>query len=324
MFIFSDNFEWTRFLRKYGTIIAAILLFGVLSFTAPNFFTVRNFFTLLRQMSIITIFALGFTFIFSAGGFDMSVGNTIGLVKIIFAIVLVSTESFWLAVLIALLSGSLIGLINGILVVVIGLPDFIGTFGVGAIAYGIKMLITEGNPMFIREAPDIFYSTARGFLGPIPYPVIIMVIVLLISIVVLGKTKFGRKLYAIGGNTTAAKYAGIKVKKNRVLTFVISGITVGLGAIIMTSRFGSAQPLAGEGYLLDIIAINFLSITMLGEGEPTALGTFVGAFIIAILNNGLTLLDVPYYYQDITQGAVLILAVMVSVILGQELKLDLL
>ena len=310
-----------NFLRKYGTVLGAFVIFIVFSLTANNFFTTINLFLLLRQMSMLTIISLGFTFVMAAGGFDMSIGNTTGLVNILFAIVLLNTNSFLLALSAALLTGMLIGVINGTLVARIGLPDFIGTFAVGSIVYGVKMLITKGNPIFFdKDVPEIFPFIGQGYVGPVPFPVILMFLFVALSVFLLTKTSLGRRIYAIGGNSVASLYAGINITRYRLITFVISGLSVSIAAVILTSRLGSAQPLAGEVFLLDAISVVFLSTTMFGEGEPTGSGTFVGALIISMLNNGLIMLNVPYYFQYITKGLVVIFAVVLSVLLGQKLR----
>ncbi|MDY0236702.1 MAG: ABC transporter permease [Gudongella sp.] len=310
-----------EFVRRYGTVIGALMIFIIFSFASENFFTARNFMMLLRQLSMLTIVAMGFTFVMAAGGFDMSIGNLTGLINMVFTIVLLNTNSFLLATIAGITIGLIVGFVNGTLVAYIGLPDFIATFAVGSIVYGIKMLLTKGNPIFFREdAPAIAKAIGQGYLGPIPLPVIFMLIYVLLGIFVLSKTSFGRRIYAIGGNATASIFAGIDIKKYRRYTFLISGFSVALAAIILTSRLGSGQPLAGEDFLLDAIAVAFLSSTMFGEGEPNGAGTFVGAFIVGMLNNGLTMLNVPYYFQYITKGLVVILAVVLSAVFAKKLS----
>ncbi|MDX9809565.1 MAG: ABC transporter permease [Sphaerochaetaceae bacterium] len=307
--------------RRYGTVFAAVLILIFFSLAARNFMTQRNMFMLLRQMSVLTIVSLGFTFVMAAGGFDMSLGNNIGLVSIVFAIVMTQSGSFLLGVAAALLVGIAIGSVNGFLVSYVGLPDFIGTFAIGTIVYGLKMLITKGNPMFFgADVSKVFLFLGQGYVGPVPFPVILMAVFAVVTAFVLGKTVFGRRVYAIGGNSVASLFAGIKTKRYRFITFVISGFSVAFAAIVMTSRIASAQPLAGEDQLLDAISVVFLSTTMFGEGEPTARGTVVAAFIITMLTNGLTMMNVPYYFQYITKGLVVILAVLTSVSLGQKQK----
>lgn len=313
----------TELLRKYATLFGAIAIFIIFSIIVDNFFTLTNLLMLLRQMSMLTIISFGFTFVMAAGGFDMSIGNLAGLISVILALMLSNTNNCILAFAVSLGVGLLIGYINGILTAYIGFPDFIATFAVGSVVYGIKMLITKGNPIFLSNPPDLFVFIGQGFIGPIPFPVILMLLFLLISDFILNKTKLGRRVYAIGGNPVASLYAGIKVKKYKLITFLFSGLSVAIASIIMTSRLGSGQPLAGENFLLDVIAVVFLSTTMFGEGEPTAKGAFVGALIISMLNNGLTMLNVQYYFQYITKGLVVIAAIMVSVLLGQKLRIKL-
>lgn len=310
-----------EFYRKYGTVIGALVIFVIFTITSKNFCTSTNLLMLLRQMSMLTIIAMGFTFVMGAGGFDMSIGNLTGLINMLFTIVLLNTNSFLLALLVSLLVGVIVGFINGTLVAYVGLPDFIATFAVGSIVYGLKMLITKGNPIFFTaDVPKIATTIGQGYLGPIPLPVIFMLLYVIVGCFVLNKTSFGRRIYAIGGNPTACIFAGINVKKYRRLTFIISGFSVALAAVILTSRLGSGQPLAGEEFLMDAIAVTFLSSTMFGDGEPTGAGTFVGAFIVGMLNNGLTMLNVPYYFQYITKGLVVIFAVVLSAIFSKKLQ----
>jgi ribose/xylose/arabinose/galactoside ABC-type transport system permease subunit len=307
------------FLRKFGTVLGAAIIFIFFAVAVPSFFTTTNIMLLLRQMSMLTIVSLGFTFVMAAGGFDMSVGMSTGLVNMVLAGVILATGNAFLAVCAALATGLALGLVNGALVAYIGLPDFIGTFAIGSVAYGLKMLSTKGNPIFFN-APPAFNAIGQGYVGLVPVPVIIMFVVVAVAVFALNRTTLGRRISAIGGNPVACTYAGINVRRYRMLTFLISGLAVALASIILTSRLGSGQPLAGEDFLLDAISAVFLSTTMFGEGEPTAAGAFVGAFIISMLNNGLTMLNVPYYFQYITKGGVVILAVMLSVLMGQKLR----
>jgi len=310
-------------IRKYGTAIAGVLIFAGFSFTTKYFLSAHNFLLMLKQMSMLTIISLGFTFVMAAGGFDMSIGFVTGLINVFFASVLLHTGNLPLAILIALLIGSLVGLTNGALAAYIGLPDFIATFAIGSIALGIDMMYTGGNPVFLQNPPEAFLFIGQGYLGPVPFPIIVMFAVLIVVLIVLNRTKLGMRIYAIGGNPRAALYSGINVKLYRLLTFIISGLSVAVASIVLTSRLGSGQPQAGANYLLDAISVCFLSTTMFGEGEPTAEGVFVGAFIITMLNCGLTMLNVTYYFQYITKGIVVILAVTSSILMGQKLQIKL-
>ncbi|MGE5614524.1 MAG: ABC transporter permease [Bacillota bacterium] len=312
-------------LRKCGTVIVALLVFIFFSFMTGGFFTTKNVMLLLKQMSALTIISLGFTFVMAVGGFDMSVGFATGLVGIIFVRILMSTTNFFLALAVGLVVGVAIGVVNGILVSYIGLPDFIGTFAVGSIVYGIKMMMTEGNPIYVKgvegKGIDIFRAiNSEMVFEIIPIMVIIMLVFIVICYVLMEKTKLGRRIYAIGGNREAAMFSGINVKFYKFITYVVSGLMVAFTAVLVCSRLNSAQPTSGEGYLMDAISAVYLSTTMFGEGQPTILGTVVGAFIIAMLSNGLTMLGMTYYFQDITTGVVVIFAVLMSVTLSKKGK----
>jgi ribose transport system permease protein len=320
-YIKLDRYMVMSFVRRYGTALFGLSVFIFFSFFARNFFSWSNQMILLRQMSMLTIVALGFTFVMAAGGFDMSLGNAAGLINITFGIVFIATGNLLLAIVAAILVGLSTGAINGFLAGIIGLPDFIATFAVGTIAYGVKMLISKGNPMTLPSTSgETVFFIGQGRVGSIPFPVIFMLIMLVVSMFILKKTCLGRRIYSIGGNRTASQYSGINVKNYRFITFLISGVFLSLASVILTSRLGSAQPLAGEDFMLDTIAAVFLSTTMFGEGEPTAEGTFIGAFVITMLTNGLTMMNVEYYFQYITKGLVVILSVLLSVYLGNKTK----
>ena len=317
----SQSFDTVKFARRYGTVLFGVLVFMFFSVFADNFLTVNAQLILLRQMSVLTVVALGFTFVMAAGGFDMSVGNAAGLINITFGGVLMSTDNLILSILAAVAVGLAVGVLNGTLVAYIGIPDFIGTFSVGVITVGIKMLISRGNPTFFpTDINPAALFIGQGRVGNVPFPVILMLMLVVIVFFVMKKTTLGRRIYAVGGNRTASQYAGINVKKYRMYTFLLSGGFLSIASIVLTSRLGSAQPLAGEDFLLDTIAAVFLSTTMFGDGEPTPLGTFVGVFIITMLTLGLTMMGVEYFYQYITKGTVVILSVMLSVMLSARTK----
>jgi len=310
----AANTFFKTLLKKYGVLIATFVLMVIFSFATPAFMTSRNMLMLLRQISMLTMVSIGMTFVMAAGGFDMSVGYAIGLINVTVALALKSGMGVFLSLVLALLAGMGVGALNGVLVSFVGLPDFIGTFAVGSIAFGLKMMVTRGNPIMLWDAPKGFSFIGQGYVGAIPFPIILMVTAIVLTSFVMKYTRLGRRLYYIGGNKTAALYSGINVKRYRFLSFVISGFCVAVTSIILTSRVGSGQPLAGEEYLLDAISAVFLGMTMFGEGEPNVPGSFVGAFLIGMLTNALTLMNVAYYFQYITKGVAVILAVTVSII----------
>lgn len=320
--------DWLLFTRRYATALFGVLLFVIFSFVADNFCTWGNLMIMLRSMSMLCICSLGFTFVMAAGGFDMSLGNASGLVNMIFVYTLLANRSLLLALAAAVAVGLAVGLVNGVLSGVIGLPDFIATYAVGSVTYGIKMLLSRGNPTTIPKdigLPQLTFTIGQGriplFGGlTIPVPVIIMAVFCVIVVFILKKTPLGRRIYAIGGNKLASQYGGINVKKYRVITFLFSGAFLAVASVIQTSRLGSGQPLAGEDFMLDTIAAVYLSTTMFGEGEPTPEGTIIGVFIITMLTNGLTMLGLEYYFQYITKGIVVILAVLISILLSGKAR----
>ena len=240
---------------------------------------------------------------------------------------LISYGNLPLAIVLGLLIGVGVGLLNGVLAGIIGLPDFIATYAVGSITLGIKMLLSKGKPINIPKdagLPSLTFAIGQGrvnILGvEIPIPVLIMIVFCILVVFILKKTPLGRRIYAIGGNKVASQYSGINVKKYRVISFLFSGVFLAVASIIQTSRLGSGQPLAGTDFMMDTIAAVYLSTTMFGEGEPTPEGTITGVFIITMLTNGMTMLGMQYYFQYITKGVIVILAVMMSIALGKKSK----
>lgn len=314
-----------KIIRYYGTLIVAVLVFVFFSVSASGFFTLKNVMLLMKQMSALTIITLGFTFVMAVGGFDMSVGYSTGLVGIIFVKILMSTTNFWLALLGGIAVGLVIGCANGMLTAYVGLPDFIATFAMGSVIYGIKMMMTEGNPIYVKGVEgagiDLFQSlNSKMLFGVVPVMAVIMLVFIIICYILMEKTTLGRRVYAIGGNREAAMYCGINVRRHKFVTYVISSLMVAFSAVLVCSRLNSAQPTSGEGYLMDAISACYLGTTMFGEGQPTVLGSVVGAFIIAMLSNGLTMLGMTYYFQDITTGLVVIVAVLLSVVMNKKSK----
>lgn len=324
----TQRINVARVSRQYGTLIFGALLFIAFSCIKENFCSWNNIMIMLRSMSMLCICSLGFTFVMAAGGFDMSIGNASGLVNMAFVYTLIATQNLLLAIIVGLAIGLMVGLINGLLAGVIGLPDFIATYAVGSVTYGIKMLVSRGNPTTIPKDAGLSEFTFTMGQGRIPFiqdltipvPVIIMLVFCVVVVFIMKKMPLGRRIYAIGGNKVASQYCGINVKKYRVITFLFSGAFLAVASIIQTSRLGSGQPLAGEDFLMDTIAAVYLSTTMFGEGEPTPEGTIVGVFIITMLTNGLTMMGLEYYFQYITKGVVVILAVLMSIIQKGEGK----
>lgn len=300
------------YISRYGTIAGLIVLVIFFSIVSDRFLTVRNIFNVLRQISFLAIVASGLTVCMAAGDFDLSIGRTAGLAGIITTTLLVQGSGIVIALAAGLLTGILVGFINGILIAIIGIPSLIATLAIQSVALGFNYMITEGRAIY-GGMPQSFFFMGQGNVGPIPTPVIIMAIFWLIIYILLNKTTFGRYMYAIGGNFTAATLSGINTVQKRIIGLMISGGSAAFAGILLASRLGSGQPGAGEGFLLDGLGSVFIGMTVFNPGQANIKGSLLGALIFGVLGNGLNLLGTPYYIQDITQGVVMVAAVAMAV-----------
>jgi len=295
-------------LNKFKTGIGLLALVIILSFLSPYFLTIPNLLNVVRQVSIIAIVSFGMTMVILTGGIDLSVGSMLAFSGAVTAGMIVNSGlNVFLAILIGLAAGTALGLFNGIAVAKAKLPAFIVTLAMMTIARGFTLIYTNGRP--ISGFDETFRFFGAGYLGRIPVPVVIMFLLLFIIYVLLKKTPLGRYIYAIGGNEKATKLSGINTDKIKIAVYALNGFLAAVSGIILTSRLNSAQPMAGEGYELDAIAAVVLGGTSLSGGSGGVVGTIVGALIIAVLNNGLNLLNVSSFYQLVAKGAVILLAV---------------
>jgi ribose transport system permease protein len=304
--------------RQLGTLSGLLGLIVVLWILTPHFLTVSNLLNVAQQATIIAIIAVGMTFVIITGGIDLSVGSVLAFAGVVMANALQSGVPLPLALLIGLGVGLLCGVINGLLITVGRLPPFIATLGMMSVARGAALMFTEGRP--ISGFSEGFRSIATGEILRIPAPVVIMIVVYLIAHFVLKRTKLGRYTYAIGGNEEAALLSGINVRLNKTLVYGIAGLLSGLAAILLTARLNSAQPIAGMNYELDAIAATVIGGTSLLGGEGTVSGTLIGALIMAVLRNGLNLLSVSSFFQQVVIGSVIIFAVLIDMALKRRGK----
>jgi len=308
---FSDNINKKnviQILNKFKTGIGLLILVTVLSFMSPYFLTIPNLLNVVRQVSIIAIVSFGMTMVILTGGIDLSVGSMLAFSGAIAAGMIVNSGlNVFLAIFIGLAAGTALGLFNGIAVAKAKLPAFIVTLAMMTVARGFTLIYTNGRP--ISGFNKTFRFFGAGYLGSIPVPVLIMFILLAVIYILLKKTPLGRYIYAIGGNEKATKLSGINTDKIKIAVYALNGFLAAVSGIILTSRLNSAQPMAGEGYELDAIAAVVLGGTSLSGGSGGVVGTIVGALIIAVLNNGLNLLNVSSFYQLVAKGAVILLAV---------------
>jgi len=297
-------------LDKYKSLIGLVLLCVVITFVSPAFMTLSNISNVFTQVSTNAIIAVGMTFVILTGGIDLSVGSTVAISGALAASIIKSTNNIFLAVLSAAIVGIAIGIINGLLISKGKLQAFIVTLATMTIFRGATLVFTNGTP--ISKLPEKFVEIGNGKLAFIPIPVIITVIVLIISIYILTQTRFGRYLYALGGNEDSARLSGINTTKIKTLVYVISGFAASIAGVITASRIGSASPNAGTSFELDAIAAVVIGGTSLAGGEGKITGTIIGALIIGVLNNGLNLMNVSPFYQSIVKGLVILIAVLLD------------
>jgi ribose transport system permease protein len=297
-----------------GLLGLALVLWAL----TPHFLTISNLLNIAEQATIIAIIAVGMTFVIITGGIDLSVGSVLAFAGVVMASVLHSGLRLPLALIVGLAAGLLCGLVNGLLITVGRLPPFIATLGMMSVARGAALMFTEGRP--ISGFSEGFRSLATGEVLRVPAPVIIMIGVYVIAHFVLRRTKLGRYTYAIGGNEEAALLSGINVKLYKTMVYGIAGLLSGLAAILLTARLNSAQPIAGMSYELDAIAATVIGGTSLLGGEGTVVGTLIGALIMAVLRNGLNLLVVSSFIQQIVIGTVIIVAVLIDMALKRRGK----
>ncbi|EGQ7977740.1 ribose ABC transporter permease [Vibrio cholerae] len=303
--------EW---LIEQKSLIALLFLVVVVSFLNPNFFTVDNLLNILRQTSVNAIIAVGMTLVILTAGIDLSVGSVLALCGA-FAATLVAMEvPVLVAVPTALLAGAALGAISGIIIAKGKVQAFIATLVTMTLLRGVTMVYTDGRPIStgFTDTADTFAWFGTGYALGIPVPVWLMVVVFASAWYLLNHTRFGRYVYAVGGNESATRLSGINVDRVKIGVYAICGLLAALAGIIVTSRLSSAQPTAGMGYELDAIAAVVLGGTSLMGGKGRIMGTLIGALIIGFLNNALNLLDVSSYYQMIAKAVVILLAVLVD------------
>ena len=299
------------FKENLGIIVAFLVLCVFLSVfpkTSGSFFTRQNIFNVLRQISTNLFLACGMTMVIILGGIDLSVGSIIALSGCISAgCVARYNLPLPIALLMGLLVGLLVGMFNGAVISKTTIPAFIVTLATMNIAKGLAYVYTGGSP--VRVVTKEWQFLGAGYVGIFPTPVVILVIVLIITAIIMNKTKMGRHMYAVGGNQQAAEFSGIKVEKVKFFVHAFSGLMAGLAGIVLASRMYSGQPTAGDGAEMDAIAADVVGGTSMAGGSGKIGGTIIGGLIIGVLNNGLNLLNVNSFWQYVVKGVVILLAV---------------
>jgi ribose transport system permease protein len=302
--------------RQLGTLAGLLLLCVLLWASTPHFLTVSNLLNVLEQTSINAIVAVGMTFVIVSGGIDLSVGSVLAVSGIGLGLALQAGVPPIAAIPLALAIGWICGLANGLLVTVGRLPPFIATLGMMSVARGAALMLAEGRP--ISGFSDGFRGLATERVLMIPAPVLITALIYVAAHFVLAHTIFGRATYAIGGNEEAARLSGVKVRLHKPMIYGVAGLSSAAAAVILTARLNSAQPTAGTMYELDAIAATVIGGTSLMGGEGSLLGALIGALIMGVLRNGLNLLNVSSFFQQVIIGIVIIGAVLVDMSLKRR------
>ena len=299
-------------LGKLGPLLGLFLIVIVITALNPSFMTTDNILNILRQVSISALIAFGMTFVILTGGIDLSVGSTLALTGAIAASMLASGMDPVLTMFTALLIGAILGAINGVIIAKGKVAPFIATLATMTIFRGLTLVFTEGRPISDLGNEITFQMLGKGYFFGVPVPVVTMILAFFALYFIMHKTTFGRRVYAVGGNEGAAKLSGINVDRIKIAVYSLTGMLAALSALILTSRLNSAQPTAGTSYELDAIAAVVLGGTSLTGGRGWIFGTLVGALIIGVLNNGLNLIGVSSFFQQVVKGLVILVAVLID------------
>lgn len=298
-----------KILLKYNTLLMLVVLIFISSQISSAFFTERNIFNLLRQVSGLGIISMGMLLVILTGGIDLSVGSVLALGSVIVAYFL-GHMSLWQAVLLTVLVGTVIGSVSGVLVSTAKMAPFVATLAMMTIARGLAFIISNGHPIITQS--EGLSAFGGGYFLHIPLPVILMFAVFLITVIVLRYTIFGRMVVAIGSNETAVRLAGVGVKRYKYAVYVIAAICSVVAGIISTSRTGVGSPIVGSGMELDAIAAVVIGGASLNGGKGSAFNTLLGVLILGLIGNIMNLLSVPAYPQQVIKGLIIIVAVLMQ------------
>lgn len=297
-----------RLIARNGLIVGFIAIVIVLSLASPAFMKFSNIVNIVRQVSINGILAVGETFVILLGGIDLSVGSGVALSGVLAAGL---QEQGVIAVfLIPILVLCFAGFVNGMVITRFKVPAFVITLGMMTILRGVTFLLTGGKSIY--NLPKWFKVVGQGDVAGVPVPIIVLVLVILVAYIVLQHTRFGRYVYAIGGNEEGARLSGVRTKTITLWSYVICGGCAGLAGVVLASRLNAGEPVAGTGYELDAIAAVVIGGTSLAGGQGSVIGTLIGALVIGVINNGLNLLNVHSYWQLVAKGIIIVLAVIID------------
>ena len=306
-----------RILRRWGTIFVIILTAIGFSFASEYFLTFSNFNNVLFSMLVSCLVSMGLTWVVMAGSFDLSVGLSVTTTSIVIAY-LIPEVGPWIAIVGALLAACFIGLVNGLLVTYGRLSGIVVTLGMSFVLGGINIYMTGGYQVAVAYDETAFLYIGQGKIGAIGFPVIILAVVFLWAHILATRTRTGHYITAVGDNPVAAFYSGVTVYRWVIVSFMLAALLSGIAGVILTSISSSAQPVGGQGYLLEAFAAVFLGATVLGKGKPHILGTLLGVFFIYMVNSGMNMVGFPSAARQLFAGLVLIIAVGANALLNRE------
>ncbi|MDR1545213.1 MAG: ribose ABC transporter permease [Deltaproteobacteria bacterium] len=304
-------FDWKQFLLKYNIVVVLLLICVALSVYTDRFLNQENIINITRQVSINGILAIGMTMVVLTAGIDLSVGSLVAFSGVVTAVLL--RDHHWpilMVVPMSLAAGMLLGSVNGYFVAYWRAAPFVVTLAMMTAARGMTFVYSKGRP--ISPLPAEFLFLGKGSLGPVPIPVIIFLLTFLAGYVILRHFRIGRYIYAVGGNETAAVVSGINIKLVKVFVYSFSGLLCGLAAVILTARVSAGLPQAGQSYELDAIAATVIGGTSLSGGRGRLWGTLIGALLLGVVNNGLDLMEISSFYQQIVKGVIILGAVLID------------
>lgn len=304
------SFSLADIYSRFGIFIILIISIIVAAFLSDTFLTMRNLSNIIRQNAVVMIIAFGSQMVLISGEVDLSPGSVCAFAGVIATMVMVNTGNAFLALITGILCGAALGFINGWVVTTAGIPSFIMTLATQFIARGTVLAITNAHPVVGFDKS--FTVFGQGYLGPVAVPILLMAVSLVIYWVMMNRMRFGRYVYAVGGNADAAKASGINAKWVKIKAFLFAGGAAGLAGVILMSRLNSGQPTGGEQYEFDAITAAIIGGTSMSGGSGKVYGTVVGALFVGVLLNIMTQMDVSAYYQRIVKGTIIALAVIID------------
>ncbi|RWM08235.1 ABC transporter permease [Mesorhizobium sp.] len=310
--IWHDLYQ-LRHVREVNVLIAMLIVGALISLWTPYFLTTNNLMGVFRAFSLTAIMSIGMVMVIVTGGIDLSVGSAMGLASLVTALCFGAGYSTGASIGAGVAVGIVFGLSNGLLITAIGLPPFIATLGTLSIGRGMMYMVTRGVPV-TPETPDAFSLLGQGYVGPVPVPVVIMLILMVLFALIMKRTRFGRHVYATGGNEQAARLSGVKTNRVKLAVYMLSSTIASLAGIIGFSRYLTAEPASGFGSELDVIAAAAIGGASLAGGVGSVTGAVIGAALVGVIANGVVLLNINTYAQQAITGGVILIAVSLDVL----------